>query len=358
MTLRAKGLAEKLHLTKWGIVCLALVVALAATGITYARWSKPFQNKGNVHAGSFQDPFTWVVSNDDAAIDDVPPYGLIDPGDNGLDPKGPPPAVGEECPRYDKDVASTTAVLTDPDNITVILTDAYPCYYPTIFYGLENMESTPGVIQSIEVDENAATPEVIDDIDELFVTVTGIYEGQVLNPGEEVIGDLEIHVDQSAAQDSIYTIRIKIIITAWLEDEGGTPGFWKNWNKHQTFTETEIEGWLVTIAAGSQWLGPTTVEGMETLFADGTGKGATAEERFLAHYLATSLNGEAGTLSLGVSHDVSSYDPGDYLGLVDPTSATLPEIIAAIESKYGTSPAKNQFDIMKTICRALNEVQI
>jgi len=55
---------------------------------------------------------------------------------------------------------------------------------------------------------------------------------------------------------------------------------------------------------------------------------------------------------------VSGEDPGNYLALADPSAATLSEIIAAIESKHGTSPSNTQFNIMKSVCDALNNLDI
>jgi len=43
------------------------------------------------------------------------------------------------------------------------------------------------------------------------------------------------------------------------------------------------------------------------------------------------------------------------LGLAHPEAATLSEIIAAIESKYGTNPTYAQYSIMHQICDALNQ---
>lgn len=45
-------------------------------------------------------------------------------------------------------------------------------------------------------------------------------------------------------------------------------------------------------------------------------------------------------------------------GLTNPGSAGLSEIIAAIESKYGTSISHYQFNIMKNVCDALNNLDI
>ena len=203
-------------------MCLAVVVALGTIGVSYAQRSGMGKGPGNniVETNPCGTELIWVVSNDNGVLDNQGGYDPIDPGDFGLDPSESQTA-GNECARYDKDVATTHATLTDPGLITVIINNAYPSYYPTIFYGLENKGTIPGTIQTIEVDEDATTPDVIDDIDELLVTVTGIYEGQEIAPGIEIVGDLDIHVEQAAAQNATYTIRVKITIVC-VPKECGT----------------------------------------------------------------------------------------------------------------------------------------
>lgn len=141
-------------------------------------------------------------------------------------------------------------------------------------------------------------------------------------------------------------------------DLGGTIGFWKNWNKHKTYTKAEIEGWLATIDGASDWLGPCIVDGMVSLIKDATGKGTTMEKMFLAQYLALRLDVESERISATGTHDVSKLDLTNYLGLTSPSAATVAEITTAIESKYGTFPSRAQFEIMKNICDALNNLWI
>lgn len=144
------------------------------------------------------------------------------------------------------------------------------------------------------------------------------------------------------------------IFTAGEWELGGSAGFWKNWDKHKTFTEGEIEGWLESINDGSSWLGPTTVGGMGDMLWQKCGPDMKC--KFLKQYLATRLNAEAGRLYYGTLHNFSIYDSIDYLGLGG--QGTLQEVISAIEGKYGTSPSEDQFEIMKDICEALNELEI
>jgi len=161
------------------------------------------------------------------------------------------------------------------------------------------------------------------------------------------------------------TLTIGGTVTTGTWDKGGTIGFWKNWDRHNTYTEEKIEGWLQSIDANSTWLGPTTVEDMVVWLTWGDENPANnMTNKFRAQYLATRLNAESGRLHLNFTHDVTTKDPGNYLNLTNPSSATLSEIVAAIETKFLTHQppehplTKDQFEIMKDICDALNKPEI
>ena len=167
------------------------------------------------------------------------------------------------------------------------------------------------------------------------------------------------------------TLTIETAVETGEWEVGGTCGFWKNWDSHNTYTWDKIRGWLLLIDNPSHWLVPDMdedgidINDMLAVFA--AGEGGTAEEKFLAHYLATRLNVWAGTLSGDTVHVFSSYDPstGDYpygyLALSG--QGFLPEIIDAIEDKYSepeedATPTDGEFEIMKNICDALNKLEI
>ena len=192
-----------------------------------AWWAGIKLPKGHpIETAECSDPFTWVVSNDDGSTDNISPYGTIDPGDDGggtgydrwgtesSDDPSANQTAGQPCDRYDKDVAKTEAVKIDDYNIQVTLTNSYPCYYPTIFYGMINDGTRTATVESIVVDENFHPNEednVADDIPELTVIVGGISVGQMIDVGEEVMGNLAIHVEQVALQNHTYTIRVRIV---------------------------------------------------------------------------------------------------------------------------------------------------
>jgi len=171
------------------------------------------------------DPFTWVVSNDDGSTDNISPYGIIDPGDDGggteydlwgqasSDDPSANQTAGQPCARYDKDVAKTEAAKIDDYNIQVTVSNAYPSYYPTVFYGMINDGTRAATVESIVVDEDftGAGDDEANVIEALTVTVGGISVGQTIGVGEEVMGNLAIHVEQVAEQKHVYNIRVRIV---------------------------------------------------------------------------------------------------------------------------------------------------
>ena len=163
------------------------------------------------------------------------------------------------------------------------------------------------------------------------------------------------------------TLTIEETVETGTWELGGTPGFWGNWDSHNTYPEGEIVGFLAGIGSAPGWLyGITDVSQMEAVFAAGEAEHATMEAKFLRQYLATRLNDRADRLYHGTFHLFSIYDPstGDYpygyLGLDG--AGTLPDIIDAIEDKYpdpeADPPTDGQFEIMKNICDALNNLTI
>jgi len=212
--MRRKRVIAKGNLGRLGMLCLALVVALMAMGVGYAKIDGGAQNNVQVLTNC---EFTWVVSNDDGAEEDRGGYTPIDPGDDGggtnydrwggdsSDDPSEPQQMGTACARYDKDVARTTAWMSgDQRQITVVVENAYPCYYPTVFFGLWCGDSGPGTITTIHVDN--PSPEA------LTVTTSGIHEGQPIPQGSKVAGAVHVHVEQAAAQNAVYTFTVSITI--------------------------------------------------------------------------------------------------------------------------------------------------
>jgi hypothetical protein len=252
---------------------------------------------------------------------------------------------GSVDPGYDKDVASCEADVTDGDLVEVVLVNAYPSYTCTFTVTVQNTGMLPVQLGPLVIE----APPV------LTVTALEDQTGLILDGGKTDVENFSVHVEQAASQNAIYEFRIRKPFTLHAQ---GTIGFWRHWDRHDTFSEAEIEGWLAEIDAASGWFGPTTVEGMVSVMEDALGRGSRPYEKFLAHCLATRLNERSGILEGADTYDVKALDSKNYLELAEPSNATLTEIIAAIESKFGTSPKNSQFNIMKNVCDALNNLQL
>ncbi len=166
----------------------------------------------------------------------------------------------------------------------------------------------------------------------------------------------------------------------WDCDWVGSHGWWKNWPNHlhlYPHLEDDINFWLNEMNNPlSEWYSDWLMPNMDTYpdinVADMVllieqGEGPIAEHQFLMQYLPQRLNQMSGRQSPSSRHDVMSVptykkyyqDYGyDYLVLLDPYDASGQEIIAAIETKYSTSPTDEEFGIMKDVCDALNNLSI
>lgn len=312
---------------KIGLLLLALIIALGCSGVAYASWNNTLQASGTVNTGSFEQGFIACSTND--------PPGTIDPG-------------------KPQDVASTVAQLACPENggwrkVLVTITNAYPCYYSEVYFTLKNHGTTPARIASITITN---PPELTVAVIEDLVDV-------VLKPCATINGTVSVHVEQIATPGTTYTFTIEIKLVLWCL--GGTPGYWQNWPAHHS--PEEVTAWLQAIDTASDWLVPDmngdggiTYEDWDLIRDAGTGMGATAYYRFIMHYCATRLNVEAGRLTTDISLDISYYDPMNWLGVSNIHDTSLGEVIAKIEDKYPPPLSKEQFNIMKNICVAFNQL--
>jgi hypothetical protein len=296
-----------------------MLVTLAFTAIMLIAWAGRAINAGALTSYHANVEFTAATTND--------PPGTLDPG-------------------YTKDVADCLALIAADDRVQISLQNGYPSYTCTFTVDILNSGRLPVKLDPLDI--NAPT-EV------LTVTPLEDHTGLLLEAGRTDRERFSVHVEQPASQGASYFFEIR---KTFRLHATGTIGFWKNWNRHNTFTKAEIEGWLVQINNASSWFGPTTAQGMVTLINQGSGNGATARSRFLAQCMATRLNERSGIFEAGDPHNVTSADPGNYLGLATPSNATLAQIIAAIESKYGTSPTNAQYLVMKEVCDRLNNLGI
>jgi Putative Ig domain len=187
------------------IIGLAVIMAMAVLGTGYAM---PVTNTAAAVTPN-QAPlslctFSWVQSNDDGTVSSHDGYNPVDPGGNtGNDPKAAQ-TPGAACTRTAYNAAATTATGT-ASTITFNLSNAYPGYNPTIFFGLSNQWATPGIVSSITyTNPNPAL---------LTITLKGVSTGQVINASTEVVGALDIAVGNIPQSGSpSYSLSVTIVV--------------------------------------------------------------------------------------------------------------------------------------------------
>ena len=144
---------------------LALVVAFASVGVSYACFVIPPPCNPNPCPVSFNGTgVIWAVSNDDGSTTSIGGHSPIDPGDTYTTPKqynawGNASSVDPSslqvpfttCTRAVKDVGKTTVSVPDQSDISVAVFNAYPFYYPTVFFGIENTQNYAVSVQSITI---------------------------------------------------------------------------------------------------------------------------------------------------------------------------------------------------------------
>jgi len=250
-----------------GGLVMMLVVALAAIGIGIALWSKVLTISGIVQTGVVNAAFEQVFTDDDNVVNDP----LKDAGDTGDCPihasplPGPtscdPKETGAEGPddvvrhRYDKDVAQCRAIaLPDgQDNepqpgsqaAFVRLENAYPSYHCTAWFDVVNIGTIPVLLHAVSIQGNPALPcesgastpydlngDGLPDIEicvsDLPTCAAGnaVCEPQI-DPGDLFQFNLDIHVMQTAPQDSLLEFNAAMCLHQWNEETGncGTPNF-------------------------------------------------------------------------------------------------------------------------------------
>ncbi|MDH5634293.1 MAG: hypothetical protein OEY30_00550 [Candidatus Bathyarchaeota archaeon] len=103
--------------TKMTAIFATLMITLMLAGVSYAMWEKTMTITGTVNTGEMDVQFCNVAVSSDEA----------------------------------KKVSSWSAVVTDPEHITVTIDNAYPCIWYTIDADINNVGTIPVIIQSITV---------------------------------------------------------------------------------------------------------------------------------------------------------------------------------------------------------------
>jgi hypothetical protein len=190
-----------------------LFIALASVGIGYGLWSKTLYIDGTVNTGKFDSGFVDPFTDDDDKVD-----GAMDPEDNNFCEEymyggsgSCDPAVSAGLERKDKDVGECKVTFWDAETIEVTIGNAYPSYFCTLYFGVKNTGDIPVKIQSLGI--------VGSDITAGYVKAhwTNIEVGDQIDPGQTVPGDLDLHVEQSAHENSEIKLTGKIQLVQWNE---------------------------------------------------------------------------------------------------------------------------------------------
>jgi len=207
---------------KIGLLMLALVMALGALGIGYAKWSDTVTITGNVNSGSvcwtFTDPLTSIDPDDPPTID-----WTCNPGFTNVR-------------RLDKNVGNTTVSFTDPHHVQVTLNNTYPCYYNSISLHEISCGTIPvklGVVKLTYIDPQTQLPVTVSvpHGTEAYIVGADQYggysnvievlwvdnDGAQFHQGQIAEDSLWIHVLQPAMQGATYSFNITREAIQWNE---------------------------------------------------------------------------------------------------------------------------------------------
>lgn len=189
---------------------LAVIIALAATGVAYAHWSQTLQIQGTILTGELDWEFTMVTCLDTSGND----YHCRD----GF--AGPPPYFW----MGDKDVGSTSCEVTDSHTVTVTLNNVYPCYFNSVTLYVDAAGTIPITFEKVIIDGNEITSEPapvikldlngddLDDIEILWKNTLGTQR----EPGESFPAmSFWLHVLQDAPRGTALSFTIELVGIQW-----------------------------------------------------------------------------------------------------------------------------------------------
>ena len=222
-----------------GIAALFLVLTLviAFSGIVYALWSETLYINAEIETGTVDADFDVAVCNDQ--------YPNLDPSERGSWNYNTMTWSGF---RYDKDVANCTVSGVGTKTLTVSIENAYPCYYSSVAFNITNTGTIPVKVKSIKLTEISNKTHVwVDGVNFTAVNLVpcttyyvdadaGIVSTKLssgtdfsihlstplnlyvqIDPDQELSGDLSVHIEQGAAENSCYDFKIEIVVAQWNE---------------------------------------------------------------------------------------------------------------------------------------------
>ncbi|RLG59574.1 hypothetical protein DRN86_04055 [Candidatus Geothermarchaeota archaeon] len=205
---------------------------IAFSGVTFALWSKTLTIQGTVNTGTVDADFDYAISNDppDTVSNDPEECGSWDFYVDSMKWTGG---------RYSKDVASCSVSGVGTQTLVITIENAYPCYYASVAFNITNTGTVPVKVKSLKlVKINGTAVDGVDltncttyyiDVENLknetspfpeadfSIHLSELAIGQQIDPDKELPGDLCIHLEQGATQDSTYSFEIEIVVAQWNE---------------------------------------------------------------------------------------------------------------------------------------------
>jgi len=175
---------------KVGLLLLALVLALGALGVGYAKWTDTVTINATVNTGTVILGIVDNGTSDDGVLD-VAPLPLIEVAHLGSDPQCGPGTNTEF-----KNVASTvstngaakTGCTLAYQSVTETFTNVYPYYSPTLYLTLKNCGTVPVKISNLAAYYHAPATNPVDLVPWMFFSITGLDEDGI--PFGPITGDI------------------------------------------------------------------------------------------------------------------------------------------------------------------------
>jgi len=213
---------------KFGILCLALVIALGALGVGYASWTDTVYINGTVSTGNLdlciQETGAFAPFSADACGS-----GHLDA--NGLYSTCDPILFSDLQPAELKDVACTDITWVDCDTLSVTVTNGYPYYAASADFTVCNVGTVPVKIWRVDISDDYGHTSTFYDNDAAVCLDldNDTYGDMILDWGNSWGNQLEngqcadlsfaFVLLQPLAQDQTDTLHFTISLTAIQWDE-------------------------------------------------------------------------------------------------------------------------------------------
>jgi hypothetical protein len=221
---------------KIGILILAVVLALGALGVGYARWSDVVYIDGTVKTGEvcvgIESFFDYDGLASDGTIGILKP--ISEPTDGTYDHSAAP---GTEQ-HYDKNVAAcdvqwvgaATKCESLYEAISITLLNGYPCYYNLVDVHILNAGTIPVKNWKLEISIDGGTtwyPMTLDAWNQFNYDGDADYDfeirpgntslGYQIDPGQSITMFFDIHVMQGATEGATMNFFTRFSFTQWNE---------------------------------------------------------------------------------------------------------------------------------------------